>query len=61
MQQDQRQMCAYCSKWFYINDMVELREKGKSVILHYCMACYPEVKANLNSLPWKDDFTFYRH
>lgn len=61
MQQEQKQMCEYCSKWFYIKDMVALHEKGKSIVSYYCMDCYPEVRSNLNSLPWRDNYTFYRH
>jgi hypothetical protein len=60
MENEKREFCAYCNKWFQIKEMIELHEKGKTTILYYCTACYPEVKANINGLPWKDDFTFYR-
>jgi hypothetical protein len=60
MKNEQREMCIYCNKWFPVKNMVELHEKGKTIIMYYCMDCYPEVKSNLNSLPWKDNFTFYR-
>lgn len=61
MEKDQRTMCIYCGKWFPAKDMVFMREKGKTRILYYCMPCYPEVKSNINTLPWKENYTFYRH
>jgi RNase P subunit RPR2 len=60
MENNKREMCIYCSKWLPLTEMIELHEKGKQHILYYCESCYPEVKSNLNSLPWKDEFTFYR-
>jgi RNase P subunit RPR2 len=60
MEKQQRQICTYCSKWFPVTDMIELHEKGKPYILYYCESCYQEVRSNINNLPWRDDFTFYR-
>lgn len=60
MEKEQRELCIYCGKWFPVKEMVELHEKGKKQVLYYCMACYPEVRSNLNSLPWKDNYAFYK-
>jgi RNase P subunit RPR2 len=61
MQKEQREMCSYCNKWFAKKNMISSHEKGKQIVLYYCESCYPEVRSNINSLPWKDNFTFYRH
>jgi hypothetical protein len=60
MENNKSEFCSYCSKWFPITEMWELHEKGNIQVLYYCMACYPEVRSNINALPWRDDFTFYR-
>lgn len=53
-----RKICSFCGKWFDKNLMTPLYEKGKDFTSWYCERCIPEVKMNINSLPWKHLYTF---
>lgn len=46
----------YCAKWQPAEEMTPLTEKGKNYVEWYCEKCTPEVKSNLRSLPWSEQY-----
>lgn len=45
-------MCIYCAKWSAVENLTPLYEEKQIHVLYYCEKCLPQVKKNIESLPW---------
>lgn len=52
----EKQICAFCGRWYDIEAMISLHEDGKTFVLYYCEGCFPAVKSNVASLPYSHLF-----
>jgi transcription elongation factor Elf1 len=53
---EKQKTCHYCGSKCSVKEMSPLYQKGKEIRNLYCDKCVSEVKYNLMSLPWKDDY-----
>ncbi len=58
MKKNERELCMYCGKWYSLETMTPLFERGKTSIKYYCERCYLDVKENIRSLPWYDSYSW---